>query len=52
MKKFMNEPVEWNVTDNDIVKEFRIVGDVKKVAKIYGLEVKEVRDILSKTEIH
>lgn len=46
MENFMNEPVEYNWTENDIIEEFEKYKDKKKVAKIYGVTVQQVTGIL------
>jgi hypothetical protein len=47
MENFMNEPVEYNWTENDIIEEFEKYKDKKKVAKIYGVTVQQVTEILA-----
>ena len=42
----MNEPVEYNWTENDIIEEFKKYNDKKKVARIYGITVQQVTEIL------
>lgn len=46
MEIFINEPVEYNWTENDIIEEFEKYKDKKKVAKIYGVTVQQVTEIL------
>ncbi len=46
MESFMNEPVEYDWTENDIVGEFEKCNDKKKVAKIYNVTVQQVTEIL------
>ena len=48
MENFMNEPVEYNWTENDIIKEFQKSNDKKKVAKAYGITVQQVTKILKR----
>lgn len=48
MEKFMNEPIVYNWTDKDVVKEYDACQDKKRVAKIYGISVKEVSAILNR----
>ena len=43
----MNEPVEYNWTENDIIEEFEKYKDKKKVVKIYGVTVQQVTEILT-----
>ena len=46
MEKFMNEPVEKAITDEDILNDYRIYNDKRKVARIHGITVKELNEIL------
>lgn len=46
MENFMNEPVLYTRTDEDIIKEYDKWQDKKKVAAIWGITVKEVTEIL------
>lgn len=48
MEIFINEPVEYNWTENDIIEEFEKYKDKKKVAKIYGVTVQQVTEILKR----
>lgn len=48
MESFMNEPVEYDWTENDIVEEFEKCNDKKKVAKIYNVTVQQVTEILKR----
>lgn len=48
---FMNQPVQHNVTDEDIVAEYQKYNDVKKMAKIFDLSVQDVRDVLRKLKV-
>ena len=43
---FMNFPIEYGWTNQDIVNEYRKVKDKKKVSKIYLIPVPEVTKIL------
>lgn len=42
----MNQPVPHNITDEDIVAEYRKYNDIKKVAKIFNLSVQDVKEVL------
>lgn len=44
--EIMNTPVEYECTDQDIIQEYDISQDMKKVAKIWGMTVKEVGKVL------
>lgn len=46
MNNYMNEPVEHEVTDEDIVKEYLNCMDVKKVSKVWQIKTSEVKKIL------
>lgn len=48
MENFMNTPIEYNWTENDIIKEFQKYNDKKKVAKVYGITVQQVTKILKR----
>lgn len=48
MENFMNEPVEYDWTEEDIVEEFEKYKDKKKVAKIYDITVQQVTEILKR----
>ena len=50
-EQFMNEPVNWNWTENDLIQEYGKCQDKRKVAKIFCIPVKEVTSILKKTGI-
>ena len=41
MEKYMNKPVEYNWTEEDIISEYK-----EKVAKIYCITTKQVNEIL------
>lgn len=43
---FINPPIPYIYTDDDIRKEFEIIKDKKKVAAVYLIPVKEVTRIL------
>lgn len=42
----MNAPEEKPVTIDDVIREYKIVKDAKKVAAIYDLPVYEVKQII------
>lgn len=48
MEIFINEPVEYNWTENDIIEESQKYNDKKKVAKVYGITVQQVTEILKR----
>lgn len=48
MENFMNEPVEYNWTENDVIEEFEKYKDKKMIEKIYDITVKEVTEILKR----
>lgn len=45
---FINPPIPYVFTDDDIRKEYEIIKDKKKVAAVYLIPVKEVTRILEK----
>ncbi|MDR1505348.1 MAG: hypothetical protein LBT43_23120 [Prevotella sp.] len=48
MEKYMNKPVNWVFTDEDIIKEYQRFNDIKRVAAAFCLDNKTVRQILKK----
>lgn len=42
----MNQPVDYEFTVQDIVNEYEMIKDKKKVAAIYNIAVSEVTKIL------
>lgn len=46
MQEYMNKPVEYDWTEDDIIREYDKIQDKKKVAKIYCITVKEVTEAL------
>ena len=50
-KQFMNEPVDWSWTEDDLIAEFEERQDKRKVAKIFCIPVREVTAILKKRGI-
>ena len=46
MENYMNAPVKCEWTPEDIVREFGVLQDKKKVAKIFQISIKEVTEIL------
>lgn len=48
MENFMNTPIDYNWTENDIIEEFEKYKDKKKVVKIYGVTVQQVTEILKR----
>ena len=45
---FINKPVPFQWTDDDIVRDYNKYQDKKKVAAIWGIAVKEVNVILKR----
>ena len=43
---FINPPIPYTYTDDDIRKEYEIIKDKKKVAAVYLIPVREVTRIL------
>lgn len=51
MNTYMNEPVENTFTDDDILKEYERFNDIKKVATVFCIENKVVRQILKRNGV-
>lgn len=51
MKNYMNEPVDYTFTDEDIIKEYRLYYDVKRTAAVFCLDSKIVKEILKRNGI-
>nr|DAJ75585.1 MAG TPA: hypothetical protein [Bacteriophage sp.] len=50
IENVMNLPVDYEFTDQDIVNEYEIIKDKKKVAAIYKIPVAQVTEILKKNK--
>ena len=50
MEDYMNLPVTYQWTDQDIINEYWRCQDKKQVAKIYLISVKEVSEILKRNK--
>lgn len=48
MEEYINYPVEFEWSDQDVITEYRRYHDKRKVARIYNISVKEVNTILRK----
>ena len=48
---FMNPPIEYDWTEEDIVIEFKKVGDKKSVSKIYLISITDVTKMLKKYKL-
>lgn len=46
MEKYMNKPTPTKFSEKDILDEYEKYRDIKKLAKIFCLPVKEVKNIL------
>ena len=51
IEQFMNEPVDWSWTEDDLLREYEKCQDKRKVAKIFCIPVREVTFILKKNGI-
>lgn len=51
MKNYMNEPVDYIFTDEDIIKEYQLCGDVKRVAAVFCIDNKMVSQILKRNGV-
>lgn len=50
MENYMNLPVDYQWTGQDIINEYQRCQDKKQVAKIYLVSVKEVTEILKRNK--
>lgn len=50
MGNYMNPPVDYQWTDQDIINEYQRCQDKKQVGKIYLISVKEVTEILKRNK--
>ena len=41
----MNEPIDYNWTNVDVLREFNVLQDKKKAVKIYQITVQELNKI-------
>ena len=48
---FMNPPETIPVTEGNIVEEYKRTNDIKRVAKVFCLSVKEAKDALKRAGI-
>nr|WP_155857705.1 hypothetical protein [Clostridium sp. 12(A)] len=48
MKRYMNEPVDYVFTDEDVVKEYKRFSDIKRTASVFCIDAKIVKQILKK----
>ncbi len=48
MEKYINEPVNYAFTDEDIRKEYERFNDIKRVSAAFCLDSKTVKQILKK----
>lgn len=48
MKEYMNEPVDYEFTDEDVIKEYMQRRDIKRVTTVFCLDSKTVKQILKK----
>lgn len=48
MSEFMNKPVQHEWTEENIIQEFEQCHDKKQVARIWGITVKEVGEIIKR----
>lgn len=51
MENYMNKPIPYEWTNEDIIKEYEKCQDKKKVAFIWGISVKEVNEILKQRKV-
>lgn len=48
LEQFMNEPEKKEITDRDILNDYHIYNDKRKAARIHGITVKELNEILKR----
>ena len=48
--QYINEPIPYQFTNEDILHDFKIYKNKKKVAKIWGISIKDINEILNNTE--
>lgn len=48
MEKYINEPDESGWTEEDVLREYNMCQDKKKVARIYCISTKDVTRILKR----
>ena len=46
--KYMNHPIEYERTDDDVINDYELYMDARKVAKIWKIKKCEVIEILRK----
>lgn len=46
MKRYMNEPVDYKFTEEDVIKEYQGIGDIKRTASVFCIDTKTVKQIL------
>ena len=44
----MNEPVDYSWDDQDVILEYLKCNDKRKVARVFGITVKEINTILKR----
>ncbi|WP_170313459.1 hypothetical protein [Lacrimispora amygdalina] len=51
MDNYMNEPVDYTFTDEDIIKEYQQFNDIKRVAAVFCIDNKTVKQILKRNGV-
>lgn len=46
MQEFMNSPVEKKWTEHDVIKDYQLYKDKRKVSQIHVISVAEINKIL------
>lgn len=49
MEKYMNKPVDYNWTDEEIIAEYEKYSDKKGISKMFCITMKQVNAILKRT---
>ena len=48
---FMNKPVSYKWTDQDVINEYHSCQDKRKVGRIFTITVKEINQILKRNGV-
>lgn len=51
MGDYMNKPIDYVWTDQDVIIEYQKYQDKRKVSQMFGITVKEINAILKRNEV-
>lgn len=51
MEQYMNNPVEYTWTDQDVISEYQKYQDKRKISRIFQITVKEINAILKRNGV-